>query len=134
MIDVDFFKVYACVGLWCSLFMAILAIFEAPLIMKYAKRLDTICGKLKSTILRSLEELFGLFVSLALTFKAIMAVIRAVGRFDPLRCSDNLFGFEGVFPAPPPHPPPPPPPPLPPHLNLLENATHHDNFGQRFKQ
>ncbi|KAE9549630.1 hypothetical protein FO519_007152 [Halicephalobus sp. NKZ332] len=65
----DFFKMFTTTGLWCSFFLFIFAVFEFSKIMKYAKR--------------SLEELFGMFISVALIYKAILAIINTFSRYDP---------------------------------------------------
>uniref|UniRef100_A0A915D558 Bicarbonate transporter-like transmembrane domain-containing protein n=1 Tax=Ditylenchus dipsaci TaxID=166011 RepID=A0A915D558_9BILA len=64
----DFFKLYTMVGLWCSFLLAVFAFFQFSAVMKYAKR--------------SLEELFGLFISLALLFEALKALFETFGRYD----------------------------------------------------
>uniref|UniRef100_A0A7E4UNX0 Sodium bicarbonate transporter-like protein 11 n=1 Tax=Panagrellus redivivus TaxID=6233 RepID=A0A7E4UNX0_PANRE len=63
----DFFKMFTMTGLWCSAILIVFAFFEASIIMKYAKR--------------SLEELFGLFISIALIVKAVQATVDSIGRY-----------------------------------------------------
>uniref|UniRef100_A0A914QF56 Bicarbonate transporter-like transmembrane domain-containing protein n=1 Tax=Panagrolaimus davidi TaxID=227884 RepID=A0A914QF56_9BILA len=70
----DFFKMFTTTGLWCSAFLIIFAVFQFSAIMKYAKR--------------SLEELFGLFISIALIYKAIQAIITTFQKYDPT-CSTH---------------------------------------------
>ncbi|KAI6213824.1 HCO3-cotransp domain-containing protein [Aphelenchoides besseyi] len=70
----DFFKLYTTVGLWCSFLLAISALTQMSAIMKYAKR--------------SLEELFGLFIALALVFRAMTAAVNSVKSYDP-NCAQN---------------------------------------------
>ena len=65
----DFFKMFTTTGLWCSFFLMIFAVFEFSRVMKYAKR--------------SLEELFGMFIAVALVYKAILAVVNSFNRYDP---------------------------------------------------
>ncbi|CAJ0939653.1 unnamed protein product, partial [Mesorhabditis belari] len=58
----DFFSLYAWVGVWSQIFLAIFAIFNVANLMKFTKR--------------STEEIFGLFIAFALTYKALAAVIK----------------------------------------------------------
>uniref|UniRef100_A0A914YF95 Bicarbonate transporter-like transmembrane domain-containing protein n=1 Tax=Panagrolaimus superbus TaxID=310955 RepID=A0A914YF95_9BILA len=65
----DFFKMFTTTGIWCSAFLILFAIFQFSALMKYAKR--------------SLEELFGLFIAIALIYKAMQAIITTFQRYDP---------------------------------------------------
>ncbi|CAJ0575637.1 unnamed protein product, partial [Mesorhabditis spiculigera] len=58
----DFWHLYACVGIWCQIFLFLYAVFEASVIMKHSKR--------------STEELFSLFISTTFVYKAVSAMVR----------------------------------------------------------
>ncbi|PAV84241.1 hypothetical protein WR25_25509 [Diploscapter pachys] len=60
--DWDFFEMYAAVGIYAQLFLILFALFQMANLMKYT--------------MRSTEEIFGLFIAAALTYKAIMATIK----------------------------------------------------------
>ncbi|KAI1720438.1 HCO3- transporter family domain-containing protein [Ditylenchus destructor] len=74
----DFFKLYTLIGLWCAFFLAVFAVCEASVIMKFARR--------------SLEELFGLFIALALLFEAMKALFETFDMYDP-RCAVRNSSF-----------------------------------------
>ncbi|CAJ0962327.1 unnamed protein product, partial [Mesorhabditis belari] len=56
----DFWQLFACVGIWCQIFLFFYAIFEASAIMRHMKR--------------STEELFSLFISTTFVYKGIRAM------------------------------------------------------------
>ncbi|CAD5224478.1 unnamed protein product [Bursaphelenchus okinawaensis] len=81
----DFFKVYTMTGIWCSIFLIIAATFEFSKVMKYARR--------------SLEELFGLFISLALIIRSLKAMVSAIGHHFPYCIEDYGLGDSAVVPC-----------------------------------
>ncbi|GMT14038.1 hypothetical protein PFISCL1PPCAC_5335, partial [Pristionchus fissidentatus] len=67
----DFYAMYACVGLFCSMFLVLYAATEMCSLMKMATR--------------SAEEMFSLFMAIAFTVESLRAVARTVGvSFYPL--------------------------------------------------
>ncbi|KRX77683.1 Sodium bicarbonate transporter-like protein 11, partial [Trichinella sp. T6] len=58
--DLEFFALYACVGLWCQLFLVIYAHMELSNVMKWATR--------------STEEIFSLFIAVAFVVEAFKAL------------------------------------------------------------
>uniref|UniRef100_A0AC35TLH5 Bicarbonate transporter-like transmembrane domain-containing protein n=1 Tax=Rhabditophanes sp. KR3021 TaxID=114890 RepID=A0AC35TLH5_9BILA len=65
----DFFSLYSATGLFCCLYLIVLALAQASIVMKVSKR--------------SLEELFGMFISLALIIKACQAALGAMNNYGP---------------------------------------------------
>ncbi|KAH7700676.1 Protein ABTS-2, partial [Aphelenchoides avenae] len=61
----DFYKMYTCVGIWCAIFVTVMAVTEAAVVMK------------------SLEELFGLFIAIELIYAAIDAMLGSIIRYRP---------------------------------------------------
>ncbi|GMS97914.1 hypothetical protein PENTCL1PPCAC_20089, partial [Pristionchus entomophagus] len=58
-----FYKLYTCVGLWCSVFLILAAIFQAADLLKFTRR--------------STEEMFSLFIATELIYEAIRSMIEA---------------------------------------------------------
>ncbi|CAD5231901.1 unnamed protein product [Bursaphelenchus xylophilus] len=82
--NLDFFKIYTMTGIWCSFFLIVSAILEFSKLMKYARR--------------SLEELFGLFISLALIIRSCKALFAALINHPP-QCLDGSLEYEGQMPC-----------------------------------
>lgn len=80
----DFFHMYAAIGIWCSVYLLLFAVFELAWVMKFAKR--------------SLEELFGCFISSALTIKAITAAYSSFAAYDPA-CKELKINITDLNPA-----------------------------------
>uniref|UniRef100_A0AAF5I1G2 Bicarbonate transporter-like transmembrane domain-containing protein n=1 Tax=Strongyloides stercoralis TaxID=6248 RepID=A0AAF5I1G2_STRER len=71
----NFYYLYTWTGIYTSIYLIIFAIFQMSSIMKYAKK--------------SLEELFGLFISISLIIKASQATYFDITRYDK-NCSNPL--------------------------------------------
>ncbi|CEF68129.1 Sodium bicarbonate transporter-like protein 11 [Strongyloides ratti] len=74
----NFYYLYTWTGIYTSIYLIIFALFQMSNIMKYAKK--------------SLEELFGLFISISLIIKATQATYFAITRYDK-NCTNSLDIF-----------------------------------------
>uniref|UniRef100_A0A0K0FXR3 Sodium bicarbonate transporter-like protein 11 (inferred by orthology to a human protein) n=1 Tax=Strongyloides venezuelensis TaxID=75913 RepID=A0A0K0FXR3_STRVS len=64
----DFYHLYTWTGIYTSLYLIIFSLLQLSIIMRYSKK--------------SLEELFGLFISMALIIKTTQAMHYAISRYD----------------------------------------------------
>ncbi|GMT33950.1 hypothetical protein PFISCL1PPCAC_25247, partial [Pristionchus fissidentatus] len=56
-----FYNLYACVGLWCQVYLIAASVFQAAHLLKFTRR--------------STEEMFSLFIAVELTYEAIRGMI-----------------------------------------------------------
>ena len=69
----DFFAMYACVGLFCQLFLILYSATELCSLMKLATRYRNPCIPFE-THFRSAEEMFSLFIAIAFTVESMRAL------------------------------------------------------------
>lgn len=76
-LQVDFYLLYACVGLWASLFVALYSFFGLSYLIKYCTR--------------SVEEIFAMFIFVCFSMDAILDTIHSQSKSQVIFWERNEF-------------------------------------------